>query len=202
MLRIIRHLWLAADSAPPPPCRWLPPVSRSPRESDEDFASRVQKILASSLGVRGTNHKAADYAEHVKRRARDAPPRMQQQRPPPVSPGAEDMARRVKEVLPQVPLSVIHKDLAQTGCVDTTITNILEGSVSYVPEAEPQKGNDTPDPGSSRPSRTSHEGFARRPEERHLSLQERKEALYESARRKYLEKFGSPGTATEESARG
>lgn len=181
--------------------RWLSPVSRYPRESDEDFASRVQKILASSLGVCGTSHKASDYAEHVKRRSRDPPPpRMQQ--PPPVSPVAEDMARRVKEVLPQVPFSVIYKDLAQTGCVDTTITNILEGSVPYVPEAEPQKGNDTSGQGSSCPTRTSHKGFARRPEDRHLSLQERKEALYESARRRYLEKFGSPGTATEESGRG
>ncbi|XP_077334370.1 lipid droplet-regulating VLDL assembly factor AUP1 isoform X2 [Lithobates pipiens] len=180
--------------------RWLPPVSRYPRESDEDFASRVQKILAASLGVCGTSHKAADYAEHVKRRSRDPPPRTQQ--PPPVSPVADDMARRVKEVLPQVPFSVIHKDLAQTGCVDTTITNILEGSVPYVPEAEPQKGKDAPGQGSSPPTRTSHKGFARRPEDRHLSLQERKEALYESARRRYLEKFGSPGTATEESARG
>lgn len=183
--------------------RWLPPVSRYPREADEDFASRVQKILASSLGVCGTNHTAADYAEHMKRRrVRDPPPRIQQQQPPPpVSPVAQDMARRVKEVLPQVPLSVIQRNLAQTGCVDTTITNILEGSVPYVPEAEPQKENDTSSQGNSHPTRSLHKGFARRPEERHLSLQERKEALYESARRRYVEKFGTSGTVTEESGR-
>ncbi|KAM5126953.1 lipid droplet-regulating VLDL assembly factor AUP1, partial [Mantella aurantiaca] len=89
--------------------RWLPPVSRIPRESDEDFASRVQKILGSSLGVCSTSHTAADHAEYVKRRAMDPPHRTR--RPPSVSPAEDDMARRVKEVLPQVPLSAIHKDL-------------------------------------------------------------------------------------------
>nr|DBA29576.1 TPA: hypothetical protein GDO54_009790 [Pyxicephalus adspersus] len=110
------------------------------------------------------------------------------------------MAGRVKEVLPQVPLSVIHRDLALTGCVDTTITNILEGGVPYVPEAEPQTGSETPGRSSSPPTRTVQKGFARKPEERHLSLQERKEALYEHARRRYLEKLGDPGT--DEVARG
>ncbi|XP_072263106.1 lipid droplet-regulating VLDL assembly factor AUP1 [Pyxicephalus adspersus] len=159
--------------------------------------SSVQ-ILALSLGVCATSHTAADQAEYVKRRARDPPPRRQQ--PPSVSPAAQDMAGRVKEVLPQVPLSVIHRDLALTGCVDTTITNILEGGVPYVPEAEPQTGSETPGRSSSPPTRTVQKGFARKPEERHLSLQERKEALYEHARRRYLEKLGDPGT--DEVARG
>ncbi|KAG9461779.1 hypothetical protein GDO78_015761, partial [Eleutherodactylus coqui] len=113
--------------------RWLPPVFRSSREADEDFASRVQKLLAHSLGVRGTRHTAADRAEHVKRR-RTAP--LICNPPPTISPAASHMAQRVKEVLPQVPLSVIHQDLVQTGCVDATITNLIEGRVPYVPEAD------------------------------------------------------------------
>ncbi|KAF3837987.1 hypothetical protein F7725_009755 [Dissostichus mawsoni] len=36
------------------------------------------------------------------------------------------MAQQVKDVLPHVPLNVIAKDLAETNCVDTTITNLLE----------------------------------------------------------------------------
>ncbi|KAM9330217.1 LOW QUALITY PROTEIN: lipid droplet-regulating VLDL assembly factor AUP1 [Gastrophryne carolinensis] len=179
--------------------RWLPTVSRTPRESDEDFGSRVQKVLASSLGVVGTTHKAADLAEYLKRRAMEPPPRPPQHSPSPssVSPAARGMAQRVKEVLPQVPLAVIYQDLAQTGCVDTTITNILEGNVPYVPEAESQAGYEAPGRAARSHNKPIPKGFARRPEDRHLSLQERKEALYEYARRRYLDKFGHPGTLTE-----
>lgn len=171
--------------------RWLPPVCRVSRESDEDFASRVQKLLALSLGVHSTNHTAADRAEHLKRRKEPAP----RQTPP--STAASHMAQRVKEVLPQVPLSVIHQDLAQTGCVDATITNLIEGRVPYVPEQESQTEGEVP--GRAAGCKPISKGFARRPEDRHLSLQERKEALYDYARRRYLEKFGSVAAAKEKS---
>ncbi|XP_053313978.1 lipid droplet-regulating VLDL assembly factor AUP1 [Spea bombifrons] len=170
--------------------RWLPSVSRSPGESDEDFASRVQKLIAASLGVLATGHTAADRAEHLKRRKRDPPA-------PSVATSAESqMAKRVKEVLPQVPLSVILKDLARTGCVDTTITNLLEGHVPFASEegASGRSGGSALT-SPNLPPKSVYRGFARRPEERHLSLQERKEALYESARRRYLLKFGGRHTA-------
>ncbi|XP_063782084.1 lipid droplet-regulating VLDL assembly factor AUP1 [Pseudophryne corroboree] len=178
--------------------RWLPPVSRCLRESDDDFASRVQKLLALSLGVLGTSHTAADRAEHVKRRSREPP--LRAPRSFPLSQEACDMARRVKEVLPQVPLSVIHRDLAQTGCVDTTITNLLEGQVAFVPEEASQSGSDVRARNTSR--KPTHRGFARRPEDRHLSLQERKDVLYEYARRRYRKKFGGLGTAAEQETSG
>ncbi|XP_069601092.1 lipid droplet-regulating VLDL assembly factor AUP1 isoform X2 [Ranitomeya imitator] len=173
--------------------RWLPPVCRSLRESDEDFASRVQKLLALTLGVQGTKHTAADSTEHVKRRRKREPT----QSMPTTSPAASHMAQRVKEVLPQVPLSVIHKDLAQTGCVDATITNLIEGRVQYLPEEESHTGSEMP--GRTASSKPIPRSFARRPEDRHLSLQERKEALYDCARRKYLEKFGAVAVAKEKS---
>lgn len=176
--------------------RWLPPVCRSSRESDEDFACRVQKLLALSLGVHSTNYTAADRAEHMKRRRRKSePPPPARQSSPTAS--ASLMAQRVKEVLPQVPLSVIHQDLAQTGCVDATITNLIEGRVPYVPEAESHTGDEVP--GRAAGCKPIPKGFARRPEDRHLSLQERKEALYDYARRRYLEKFGSVAAAKEKS---
>ncbi|XP_068129739.1 lipid droplet-regulating VLDL assembly factor AUP1 isoform X2 [Hyperolius riggenbachi] len=194
---LVELLWMLFTPYTVYHVRWLPIISRGSRQSDEDFASRVQKVVASSLGVSGTSHTAADQAEHVKRRVRDPPLRT-----PTVSsatPAAGVMAQRVKEVLPQVPLSVIHRDLAQTGCVDTTITNILEGRVPYVPETAGV--NDSQARAGSCPTKAQHRGFARRPEDRHLSLQERKEALYQYARRRYLEKFGSPDPVTEEAAR-
>uniref|UniRef100_A0A8D2Q4A5 Lipid droplet-regulating VLDL assembly factor AUP1 n=1 Tax=Varanus komodoensis TaxID=61221 RepID=A0A8D2Q4A5_VARKO len=135
--------------------RWLPSVCRAADETREEFALRVQELLASELGVAPTRLTAADKAEHLKRlrhrpAASHSPPAHS---PPPaarspdssgVAP-AEDMhvagmAQRVREVLPHVPLAVICKDLAQTKCVDTTIANILEGRVPFVPhevETEP-----------------------------------------------------------------
>ncbi|XP_071982578.1 lipid droplet-regulating VLDL assembly factor AUP1 [Engystomops pustulosus] len=173
--------------------RWLPPVCRSPRESDEDFASRVQTLLARSLGVHGTSYTVADRAEYVKRRRKDPPPH-NMQLPSSTSPATSRMAQRVKEVLPQVPLPVILRDLAQTGCVDATITNLIEGRVTYEPEAESPTRSERATSYKPIPK-----GFARRPEDRHLSLQERKEALYDHARRRYLEKFGGFTSAKEKS---
>lgn len=177
--------------------RWLPPVCRLSRESDDDFASRVQKLLALSLGVHCTEHTAADRAEHVKRRRKREPPPHTLQTPPTASPAACHMAQRVKEVLPQVPLAVIHQDLAETGCVDATITNLIEGRVSYVPESDTHAGSEAP--GRAAGCKPTLKGFARRPEDRHLSLQERKEAMYDHARRRYLEKFGGVAAAKEKS---
>ncbi|KAM8939645.1 lipid droplet-regulating VLDL assembly factor AUP1 [Pelodytes ibericus] len=165
--------------------RWLPPLSRSPRESDEDFACRVQEKLALSMGVVGTGHTAADTAEHLKRRYRDPPP-------PSISCTAESrMAERVKEVLPQVPMSVIQNDLARTRCVDATITNILEGRVPFLSEDSLGSNGASASSPSNQLQKSVYRGFGRRPEDRHLSLQERKEALYDYARRRYRDKFGA-----------
>ncbi|KAF7252378.1 Ancient ubiquitous protein 1 [Varanus komodoensis] len=193
--------------------RWLPSVCRAADETREEFALRVQELLASELGVAPTRLTAADKAEHLKRlrhrpAASHSPPAHS---PPPaarspdssgVAP-AEDMhvagmAQRVREVLPHVPLAVICKDLAQTKCVDTTIANILEGRVPFVPhevETEPfvpvPSVSSAQHPPASPPSLVPAKLFARSPEARHLSLQERKRALYDYARRRYTEKYGT-----------
>ncbi|XP_065606321.1 lipid droplet-regulating VLDL assembly factor AUP1 isoform X2 [Cyrtonyx montezumae] len=113
------------------------------------------------------------------------------------------MAQQVKEVLPHVPLEVIRTDLAQTNCVDTTIANLLEGRVPFFPESEAGTGLPAPstswaasasgiqgsvDLPSSKPATKQ---FAKSPVERHLSLQERKRALYDYARRRFAEKHGA-----------
>ncbi|XP_053560391.1 lipid droplet-regulating VLDL assembly factor AUP1 [Bombina bombina] len=171
--------------------RWLPPVSRLPRESDEDLASRAQQLVARSLGIACTNHTAADRAEYLKRRSTE--PATTAPQAPYISPSERHMAERVKEVLPHVPLSVIYRDLASTGCVDATITNLLEGRVPFIREEGTSRGMNpsSEHPEATQTSRTVRRGFGRRPEDRHLSLQERKTALYEYARSRYLEKFGS-----------
>ncbi|XP_019411993.1 PREDICTED: ancient ubiquitous protein 1, partial [Crocodylus porosus] len=203
--------------------RWMPPVSRPAEESSEEFALRVQELLAVELGVVSTRLTAADKAEHMKR-LRHVPPRLftpalsQSLGARPRVPSslasagpfaAEDvqitgMAQRVKEVLPHVPLGIIHRDLAQTNCVDTTIANLLEGRVPFVPEETVAAEDALLSPSTSQaaagplcsttasPAKPAVKQFARSPVERHLSLQERKRALYDHARRKYMEKHGAP----------
>ncbi|NXG59644.1 AUP1 protein, partial [Hemiprocne comata] len=194
--------------------RWLPSVPRRAEEPSEDFALRVQELLAMELGVVSTRLTAADKTEHMKRlrhtsllpfapggcpgHPRAARPRTPSHR---TSAAPEDvqitaMAQQVKEVLPHVPLEAIRIDLAQTNCVDTTIANLLEGRVPFFPESN-EAATDLLAPSTSQaaaaagvqgsvavPSaKPATKQFAKSPVERHLSLQERKRALYDYARR-------------------
>ncbi|NWS80978.1 AUP1 protein, partial [Toxostoma redivivum] len=199
--------------------RWMPSVPRQADERVEDFALRVQELLAMELGVVSTRITAADRTEHMKRlrhtaRLPFAPGEGPGYRTstwalllggalvPPSLPGGapEDMrvvamAQQVKEVLPHVPLEVIRTDLVQTNCVDTTIANLLEGRVPFFSESK--EAGDLPAPSTSQAaavsgiqgsvaapsSKPATKQFAKSPVERHLSLQERKRALYDYARR-------------------
>ncbi|XP_076689401.1 lipid droplet-regulating VLDL assembly factor AUP1 isoform X2 [Callospermophilus lateralis] len=120
--------------------RWLHPVHRQLGEGNEEFALRVQQLLAKELGQTGTRLTPADKAEHMKRQRhpRQRPQSAQSSFPPSPGPSPDvqlaTLAQRVKEVLPHVPLGVIQRDLARTGCVDLTITNLLEGAVAFMPE--------------------------------------------------------------------
>ncbi|XP_071457862.1 lipid droplet-regulating VLDL assembly factor AUP1 isoform X3 [Marmota flaviventris] len=120
--------------------RWLHPVHRQLGEGNEEFALRVQQLLAKELGQTGTRLTPADKAEHMKRQRhpRLRPQSAQSSFPPSPGPSPDaqlaTLAQRVKEVLPHVPLGVIQRDLARTGCVDLTITNLLEGAVAFMPE--------------------------------------------------------------------
>ncbi|XP_061439776.1 lipid droplet-regulating VLDL assembly factor AUP1 isoform X2 [Rhineura floridana] len=192
--------------------RWLPMVCRPAEETREEFAQRVQQLLALELGVVSTHLTAADKAEHLKRLRHRPPvpysPPVPSQplgapfRPPPTAASAEDvrlmdMAQHVREVLPHVPLAVIRKDLAQTNCVDATIANLLEGRVPFT-SSEVETEASSPTASVSRGHYLAASSmamapvklFARSPEARHLSLQERKQALYDCARRRYTEKHG------------
>ncbi|XP_023845566.1 lipid droplet-regulating VLDL assembly factor AUP1 [Salvelinus sp. IW2-2015] len=191
--------------------RWLPPVSRQDEESLQEFANKVQELLATELSVVSTQITKADKAEHIKRKRHIAPRTTTSNlgaRPRSVplgfmirSSGVEElrisrMAQQVKEVLPDIPLGIITRDLVQTNCVDTTITNLLESTEVFPVEAT---GGATSAPGpawrslssSAAPAPTikpAAKSFGKSPVDRHMSLQERKEALYEFARRRYIEK--------------
>ncbi|NXU79105.1 AUP1 protein, partial [Oreotrochilus melanogaster] len=190
--------------------RWMPSVPRRAEELSEDFALRVQELLAMELGVVSTRLTAADKAEHMKRLRHTsflpfAPASSQPQAARPRMPSSltgvipEDMrimamAQQVKEVLPHVPLEAIRTDLAQTDSVDTTIANLLEGRVPFFPESNEAGADVAPSTSQAAaasgsqgavavPSKPATKQFAKSPVERHLSLQERKRALYDYARR-------------------
>ncbi|XP_018601905.1 lipid droplet-regulating VLDL assembly factor AUP1 [Scleropages formosus] len=197
--------------------RWLSPLSRQDGEPPQDFANKVQELIAKELGLASTQITRADKAEHIKRKRHVAPqirstnvderPRSQR------SPGllasisrVDDvrivgMAQKVKEVLPDIPLSIIMRDLVQTNCVDTTITNLLEdggdataevssGTASGEVAAGLARGPTSYTTRPATPPWSAAKTFGKSPVDRHMSLQERKEALYEYARRRYIEKHG------------
>ncbi|XP_062903219.1 lipid droplet-regulating VLDL assembly factor AUP1 isoform X2 [Mobula hypostoma] len=207
--------------------RWLPRMSQMEDESEEEFAVRVQEHLAMELGIVSTTHTKSDKLEYLKRMKHVAPQEASSgtnapssgARPRTFLPGlnlsslsAEDiriagMAKQVKEVLPHIPLNVIKMDLVTTKCVDTTITNLLEGRVQFAPEEVSVSSSslslsNTPHAAPHNltmsqkkvprhvpsPKLISKTTFEKSPVDRHLSLQERKEALYAYARRRYIEK--------------
>ncbi|XP_055368252.1 lipid droplet-regulating VLDL assembly factor AUP1 isoform X2 [Betta splendens] len=185
---------------------WLPPVSRQDGESTQEFADKVQELLAGELSLVSTKITKADKAEHIKRKRHAIPQTSAGVRPGSIglgfmvhNLGTDDhtiakMAQQVKDVLPHIPLNVITKDLAKTNCVDTTITNLLENKEESSMEAT---GTSTfgsklssYSSGSAPTIKPAAKCFGKSPVDRHLSLQERKEALYNFARRRYIEKHG------------
>ena len=116
-------------------------------------------------------------------------------------PAIESMAVHVKEVLPQVPIDVIRKDLTVTTNVDETITRLLDGTVVYEPEKKPsptaavRSPNPTAAPSSFKSCSNSHpplitaaSSFGKSADERHKSFEERKQKLIEESKRRYLAK--------------
>ncbi|KAM7418128.1 hypothetical protein PAMA_017664 [Pampus argenteus] len=186
---------------------WLPTVSRQDGESTQEFANKVQELLACELGLVSTKITKADKAEHIKRKRHTVPQTSTAVRPASIglgfmvqSLGTDDhriakMAQQVKDVLPHVPLHVITKDLAKTNCVDTTITNLLENKEETPTEATGastfgSSKNSSYSSGSVPTIKPAAKSFGKSPADRHLSLQERKDALYNFARRRYIEKHG------------
>lgn len=189
--------------------RILPPME----SKSDDVCSDLQKLMASALGVTPTSYSSEDVSELIKQinlQAAQARALSQQPKPAPNgrTPPNQDpnnaspntrltrMVQQVKDVLPQVPATVISRDLSRTHCVDTTITNILEGRVSYVPEKENSKTESSSDAkittarvsNETTPTKTQEVTFSRFPEERQKLLNERKAMMLENARRRFLNK--------------
>jgi len=199
----------------------MQPTKRRENETSDEFAKRVQREMATALSLTPTNYTDMDKIELAKRlfqvqfTRRPAQPTRDHIQPsssssrpsrtPRVSAQIEVMSRRVKEVLPQVPLSVIQKDLSITANVDETITRILEGQVPYTPEPEIKPSTSKSQIASSPCSlqgtssikldkdglpslNVAAKSFGRTASERIRSYHERKAALIEAARIRYIKK--------------
>ncbi|CAG9766909.1 unnamed protein product [Ceutorhynchus assimilis] len=190
--------------------KFLPSMEKKSLSEDE-FADIVRQNIASELKIEATGFSSSDVSEWTKRQMAEARRRNieranAQYRLP--NPELVRMASLVKEVLPYVPLSAIYNDLSVTRSVDTTITNILEGRVRFIPEqttSTPQTSsvsnqqpststsygnvastsNSTPSPAQMNMGAST---FGKNATERTRSFQERKEQLIAAARRLYIEK--------------
>ncbi|KAK2154213.1 hypothetical protein LSH36_274g01040 [Paralvinella palmiformis] len=178
------------------------PTMTNEEEMPEEFTKRVQIQMAKALSIKVTPHTSSDKVEYAKKKLfTEAQER--RNHPPPGGPVPDpflQMAQQVKEVLPHVPLNIIRTDLALTKDVDLTITNILEGRVQFSPEepgveatpstsvansSQQKQTSATTSPSDVSSGTTS---FSKNSQDRHLSLADRKKALVENARRRYLEK--------------
>ncbi|KAJ1525398.1 hypothetical protein ONE63_010213 [Megalurothrips usitatus] len=122
--------------------RYLNVVEVEKDQTSAQCMERIEAAIAEDLGIKTTKFTAKDKMEYEKRYLADL------YRPVAIANGAAAlrlqptsaqllrMSNQVKEVLPNVPLDAIRRDLARTWDVDLTITNILEGLVPFVPEGQ------------------------------------------------------------------
>jgi len=114
---------------------WLPEMKMEKGETSESFTRKVETVMAGKAGVKATNFTSHDAFEFAKRHILERAARANNWNNGRVTHPYDQLAARVKEIVPQVPLNIIISDLERTGgSVDVTMTNILEGRVSYTPE--------------------------------------------------------------------
>jgi ancient ubiquitous protein 1 len=147
--------------------RLLPVIKPVDGETVERFAQRTQQMMAHALSLQATRLQLI------------TPNRTQR-----LDPRLAGMIKQVKEVLPHVPADVVQRDLQRTRCVDTTISNIMEGTIQFTPEPVPvpvQHSTSIKSSASDKGSRQSEQGQT--VSDHTLSFSERKKAFIEEARR-------------------
>jgi ancient ubiquitous protein 1 len=177
--------------------RLLPVITQFEDETVQEFARRAQELMAASLLLTPTKFTSADKIDFLKQQQQrqDSYHEVNNRSGVGMSSAMDMMVSQVQNVLPHVPAHIICQDLNLTKDVDLTINNILEGRVaSFLTEQPPVEAVRT---GSPPPTETSLTGvskptasFPRTSAERHLTFAERKKAMLNSARQRYLEKHG------------
>lgn len=172
----------------------LPAVERTAAESVEGFTGRVQRLIASSLNVSATSFTSADKMDLIKQLHTRTGPADGSARTE-----LDLMVSQVLSVLPHVPANIIRQDLLLTKDVDLTISNFLDGRTTFDDASSDNMMSPT-DRQTSLPSISSetvsaadsrdHPTFGHTSAGRQRSLSERKKALIDSARQRYIEKHG------------
>jgi len=151
-------------------------------ETEEEFAERTQCRMARESELFPTNFVAQDIIEYRKRLAVEEERRKREdaegtrtRRGGKTSAQLDNMALKVKELFPQVPLHIIRKDLERTEAVELTASNIVEDRLPYTPEAASVLAS-------------SLKPVASDPSSWKLTYDQRKWATIEENRRKYLER--------------
>ena len=182
--------------------RYLSSAEKNENESIDDYSKRTQIKMATQTKLYASNFDKNDKKEMMKRiRAEQMAIRAQKQKEATQAKSfafsIDDMAVKVKEVLPQVPLSAIKTDIAITKNIDDTIERILSGNVPYTPEAAPSNSLPKTESSSNTNASSSESGklfycgastFGKSTNDRAKSFQERKEHLFRVARMRYIQK--------------
>ncbi|XP_076804877.1 lipid droplet-regulating VLDL assembly factor AUP1-like isoform X2 [Clavelina lepadiformis] len=169
-----------------------PVICKESEEAADLFRDRVRKSMSQALGIPCSNYDASDVEELIKRKkfeSRRPQQHLESRQESAINPRTKMMAKQVKDILPHVPLPIILSDLVKTKSVDVTVANILEGVVKFVPETSISSPS-TSQVVTKQPSPSKGAGFSRNAGERHMTLQEKKEAFLNKARENYLKKHG------------
>lgn len=157
--------------------------------------------MASQTNLIASNFDNGDKKEMIKRLRAEMIAKSHtskvENKPRPLS--IDEMAIKVKEVLPQVPLGAIRGDIVLTKNIDDTIERILNGQVKYTSEETEQEGlRANASSSASKPSSESAKlfycgasSFGKNAPDRSKSFQERKEHLFRVARLRYLQKLNN-----------
>lgn len=175
--------------------------------------------MAKKTGLQATDFRLSDKREFIKRllkenqikkSSKSNPKQKQQQTNSQKESKINDYSKKVKEILPQVPLDVIKADILITNNIDDTVERILNGIVKFIPEKQQQSSlvdekllldKDVPSTSSSITSNDikipvvdnknfGAKTFGKTSTERISSFQERKAQMYRMARIRYLQKRG------------
>lgn len=202
--------------------RYISSVLPTQTDSIDVYAQKVQTELAQKAKLISTNVTEEDKERFLANKIDGQPRPKIRQQPPKTNNSMMEMARQVKDVLPQVPLSVIETDIKITKNIDDTIDRLLSGVVKFTSEESeipvPVASNNEPKiihravesppkaattlPNNS-PS-TSTEStklfycgaatFGKTARERVKSYDERKARLYQQARERFLQREGKKKT--------
>jgi len=160
------------------------------------FVKNLENDIANMLSIESTVLTAKDKSDYIKRLAYERMMKEQAALKPKnicreTNYKTCEMAKQVKLVLPQVPMSIIEGEIKRTKNVDRAISNFLDGSIKFkaLTEEEQQKEKEML---MNKKKETvmktlSPSQLSGNQKDRHLSFQEKKEIMIQEARTKYLQ---------------